>query len=111
MMHARTSEHTEQTPAHHHVVLVHGLGMSGRYMMPTAERLTDFATVLVPDLPGFGQSDKPPQALTIAELADYLAWWMDAMNITRAVFVGNSFGTQIIVELAMRFPARVERQC
>lgn len=109
VMHARASEHTKQTPAHHHVVLVHGLGMSGRYMMPTAERLTHFAHVYVPDLPGFGRSDKPPRALTVAELADYLAWWMDALNIKRAVFVGNSFGTQIIVELATRFPARVEK--
>lgn len=108
VMHARTSEHTAQASAPA-IVLVHGLGMSGRYMLPTAERLTGFAAVYVPDLPGFGRSDKPPRALTVAELADYLAWWMDAMNITRAVFVGNSFGTQIIVELAMRFPARVER--
>ncbi len=112
-MHARASEHTAQTPAHQQhqpdIVLVHGLGMSGRYMMPTAERLIHSANVYVPDLPGFGQSDKPPRALTIAELADYLAWWMDAMSIGRAMFVGNSFGTQIIVELAMRLPARVEK--
>jgi 2-hydroxy-6-oxonona-2,4-dienedioate hydrolase len=113
MMHARASERTAQTDAHqqhqHNIVLVHGLGMSGRYMMPTAERLIHFANVYVPDLPGFGQSDKPSRALTIAELADYLAWWMDAINIERAVFVGNSFGTQIIIELATRFPERVER--
>jgi len=105
-MHARVSESGAQASAHI-IVLVHGLAMSGRYMMPTAERLIDYARVYVPDLPGFGQSEKPPQALTVAELADYLACWLDAMNITCAVFVGNSFGTQIIVELAMRFPSRV----
>ncbi len=108
MMHARTSEDATQLSAPA-VVLVHGLGMSGRYMLPTAERLTHFAHVYVPDLPGFGQSDKPPHALTIAELADYLVWWMDAMNINSAVFVGNSFGTQIIIELATQCPSRVEK--
>ncbi len=108
IMHARVGEARapDNAPI---IVLVHGLGVSGRYMMPTAEQLIDFAHVYVPDLPGFGRSTKPPRALSVAELADYLACWMDAMNITRAVFVGNSFGTQIIVELAMRFPARVEK--
>ena len=37
-------------------VLVHGLGMSGRYMMPTAELLSPWGRVHVPDLPGFGRS-------------------------------------------------------
>ena len=39
-------------------VLVHGLAVSHRYLMPTARRLDD-RYVLVPDLPGFGLSTKP----------------------------------------------------
>ncbi len=108
VIHARVCETRAQGNAPI-VVLVHGLGVSGRYMMPTAERLVEFARVYVPDLPGFGHSDKPPRSLTIAELTDYLAAWMDVMKITRAVFAGNSFGTQIIVELALRYPSRVEK--
>ncbi len=42
------------------IVLVHGLGMSGDYFMPTAERLASKgAAVYVPDLPGHGKSDTP----------------------------------------------------
>ena len=47
------------------VVLVHGLGVSGRYMVPTAVRLARHLPTYVPDLPGFGKSARPPHALGI----------------------------------------------
>ena len=47
-----------------HFVLVHGLGMSCRYMLPMAELLAASGTVHVPDLPGFGRSGKPAHPLT-----------------------------------------------
>ena len=58
------------------VVLVHGLVVSSRYMMPLAELLSLHYRVYVPDLPGFGKSDKPPRALNVAELSDALNAWM-----------------------------------
>ncbi len=108
MMHARVIDNL--APAHSPiVVLVHGLGMSSRYMIPTAERLADCARVYAPDLPGFGLSEKPPHALSIAELSDYLLAWMDVLKLERATFVGNSFGAQVIVDFIVRYPQRVER--
>ena len=91
------------------IVLVHGLGVSSRYMMPTAERLAPYARVFAPDLPGCGLSDKPPRALSIPELADALAAWMKANGLEQAVLVGNSLGAQIIVDFAVRYPERVLR--
>jgi pimeloyl-ACP methyl ester carboxylesterase len=52
------------------VVLVHGLGLSGRYMLPTAEHLAPHFPVYVPDLPGFGDSEKPAQTLDVPALAE-----------------------------------------
>ena len=37
---------------------LHGFGLSGRYLLPTAERLRDEFHTLVPDLPGFGRSGR-----------------------------------------------------
>ncbi len=91
------------------IVLVHGLVISSLYMVPTARRLAPFYPVLSPDLPGFGKSGKPRRVLTVPELADALAAWMDAVGLGRAVFVGNSLGCQVLVDLAVRYPARVER--
>lgn len=91
------------------VVLVHGLGVSSRYMVPIARHLGADLRVLAPDLPGFGRSDKPHHVLTIRELADALAAWMHAAGLTRAALVGNSLGCEILVELALRRPGRAER--
>jgi pimeloyl-ACP methyl ester carboxylesterase len=78
-------------------------------MVPTAERLASHYRVYAPDLPGFGKSAKPPHALNLSELSDALAAWMQAAGLKSAVLVGNSFGCQIIVDLAVRHPERVER--
>ena len=91
------------------VILVHGLGVSSRYMMPTAERLAPYRTVYAPDLPGFGRSGKPSHPLNLTELSDALARWMELLEIERAVLLGNSIGCQIIVDLALRRPQLVRQ--
>lgn len=91
------------------IVLIHGLGVSSRYMIPTAERLAAQRSVYAPDLPGFGESDKPQSALHIAEMADALMEWMRAVEVKRAVLLANSIGCQIAVDLALRYPELVER--
>lgn len=91
------------------VVLVHGLVVSSRYMVPTAQALSPFCRVYAPDLPGFGKSAKPPRALDIPELADFVANWMQVVGLGRASFLANSIGCQIVAELAVRYPERVER--
>ena len=40
---------------------LHGFGLSGRYLLPTAERLAGEFHTLVPDLPGFGRSGNAPR--------------------------------------------------
>lgn len=91
------------------VVLVHGLGLSHRYMMPTAECLAPDFRVYVPDLPGFGDSGHPDKVLDVAGLADALTDWMAAVGLKRAAMLGNSFACQIIIDLAARHPDRIER--
>jgi 2-hydroxy-6-oxonona-2,4-dienedioate hydrolase len=91
------------------VVLVHGYGMSSSYMAPIAKRLAAEHTVYAPDLPGHGRSDSPGRPLSIPGLAESLRAWMDAAGISRAAFLGNSMGCQVIAELAVRHPERIDR--
>lgn len=88
------------------VVLVHGLIVSSRYMQPLARALAPHVRVLAPDLPGFGRSRGGP-TLGFDDLADALVDWLDALEVDRAAFVGNSMGCQLITNLAARHPARV----
>jgi 2-hydroxy-6-oxonona-2,4-dienedioate hydrolase len=92
------------------IVLVHGVAVSSRYLVPLAEHLAPRARVYVPDLPGYGRSDRPPGAdLTVPELADVLLAWMDRVGLYRPHLIGNSFGCQVIADLAARYPDRVGR--
>jgi 2-hydroxy-6-oxonona-2,4-dienedioate hydrolase len=88
-------------------VLIHGLGMSSRYLMPTAKLLSVHGKVYAPDLPGFGKSGKPSHIPTISELADFLAEWMAAVGIHSPVLIGNSLGAQVIVDFAVRHRTRL----
>ncbi|HZB50903.1 MAG TPA: alpha/beta fold hydrolase, partial [Mycobacteriales bacterium] len=60
------------------VVLVHGLAVSHRYLMPLATLLARRRPVAVPDLPGFGLSGDPGRVLDTPALADALGGWLDA---------------------------------
>jgi 2-hydroxy-6-oxonona-2,4-dienedioate hydrolase len=105
--HARVSE--DRAAGGPPVVLVHGLVVSGRYMVPLLDELARSHNVYAPDLPGFGRSEGPAGALDVAGLADALAAWMRAAGLSRAVLVANSMGCQVITELALRHPELVEK--
>jgi pimeloyl-ACP methyl ester carboxylesterase len=113
-MHARTWRGSMEGHGKAPIVLVHGLGLSSRYMVPLGRRLALGYDVLAPDLPGFGSSPPPagaswPAGPDVREQADHLLAWMDACGIQRAVLFGNSVGVQVVVDVAVRFPERVER--
>lgn len=91
------------------VVLVHGMVISSRYMVPTALELAPLCPVYAIDLPGYGDSVKPRAMLGLSELADALAAWMDAMRFRSAHLVANSFGCQVLAEFALRHAHRVDR--
>ena len=88
---------------------LHGFGLSGRYLLPTAELLADEFHTLVPDLPGFGRSGKAHASLDIPDLAHAAARFLDDRGIGTTSLVGNSMGCPVIVEFAHLYPERLER--
>ncbi|HSC49379.1 MAG TPA: alpha/beta hydrolase [Gaiellaceae bacterium] len=89
------------------VVLLHGYGVSGTYMLPLARQLAGDYRVLVPELPGQGASEPRPGLRSVPELADAFAAWLDAAELDRPAAVANSLGCQIVTELAAREPERL----
>lgn len=86
------------------VVLVHGIGVSGRYFAPLERELADRALVVVPDLPGFGGSPPGPVPLTIGDHADVVATLVGHLGLDRPVLLGHSMGAQVVTEVAARRP-------
>jgi len=90
------------------VVLVHGFGVSGAYMLPLARALAARSfTAFVPDLPGQGKSTPLRGQVSIGRLADALGEWVEAEGLMRPAFVANSMGCQVVTELAARRPVLV----
>ena len=88
---------------------VHGFGLSGRYLLPTAELLSDEYHTFVPDLPGFGRSGRPPKPLDVPGLAHAAARFLDHRGAETATLVGNSMGCPVICEFAHHYPERIDR--
>ncbi|MFD5102801.1 alpha/beta fold hydrolase [Streptomyces albidochromogenes] len=93
------------------VVLVHGLGLSGRYFVPLARRLAaGGATVLVPDLPGNARSRAGVRrAPDVVEQARALKRWHQRLSLGPSLLVANSVGCQVVAAFAARHPRLVRR--
>ncbi len=89
------------------IVLLHGLGGSKVTWLPLVGPLSERYRVIVPDLPGHGESEKPRVDYSARFYARVVRHLLDALGIEQAVLVGNSMGGRIAVELGLRSPGRV----
>jgi pimeloyl-ACP methyl ester carboxylesterase len=92
------------------IVFVHGLAGSWRNWLET---MPHFAAaghrVVAFDLPGFGSSEMPGEKISIPGYGRIVDALLDHLGIGPCVLVGNSMGGFIAAEVAIQFPARVER--
>jgi pimeloyl-ACP methyl ester carboxylesterase len=87
------------------LILLHGLGCSGRYMRPLRRLLAPTFTVITPDLPGHGGSEKPPVTMWhLSELTDWVAQMIVDFGLDHPLVAGHSLGGGIAVDLAARYP-------
>ena len=83
------------------ILALHGWGRRAADFGPALEGLS----YLAPDLPGFGASPPPKQAIGSREYAAAVEPLLDELE-PRAVLVGHSFGGRVALHLANRHPAR-----
>src|SRR5262245_54092027 len=93
------------------IILIHGFISSNliwsHILLPLAN--AGFR-VIAPDLPGYGYSDKPKDALyTIEEQSRAVIGLMDRLGIETATIVGASYGGAVAAMLALDYPERVEK--
>jgi 4,5:9,10-diseco-3-hydroxy-5,9,17-trioxoandrosta-1(10),2-diene-4-oate hydrolase len=66
--------------------------------------------VLVPDLPGYGKSDKAlSRTDPFGDLAESMLGLLDALGVRRAAVVGNSLGGACALRMALERPQRISR--
>ena len=65
--------------------------------------------VIAMDNPGYGCSDIPPRQPTVEEYAGTVVELMDHLEIPKAVLVGHHTGAILAVDIAARYPDRVDK--
>jgi pimeloyl-ACP methyl ester carboxylesterase len=90
------------------VVLLHGWGGQAASMMPLIVGLRGKYRVLAFDLPGFGGSSPPPIPWGTPEYAAFVEEAVASLGITRATYIGHSFGGRIATWLAAHVPEAVQ---
>ena len=89
------------------VVLLHGFGGDLNNWLFNHEPLSGTREVYALDLPGHGESSKQIERGDVGELAEVVAAFMDAVNISRAHLVGHSLGGAVAASIASAEPERV----
>ena len=91
------------------LILLHGLGASAERWLPIVPTLSKYFRVIVPDIIGFGYSDKPTVEYTMDFFIEFFEEFIENMHIHRPIVIGSSFGGYLATEFAIRFSSRVEK--
>jgi pimeloyl-ACP methyl ester carboxylesterase len=100
--------HYQQVGQGPDLVMIHGLtGNLAVWHLKIIPLLWDHFTILTYDLRGHGYSDVPPTGYSADDMVDDLTGLLDRLEIRRAFTVGHSFGADIALYFALRYPHRV----
>ncbi len=89
------------------LVMLHGVGDSAIDWAWVLPMLGTKYCVMAPDLPGCGDSAKPKREYTLEFLTQFLADFLNTLQIERAVLSGNSLGALIAFRFAVSNPQQV----
>ena len=90
------------------LVLLHGLGASAERWLNVIPLFSKEYTVIVPDLIGFGSSDKPPVDYTPEYFVDFLERFFAQTEIACPNLVGSSLGGQIAANYTLSHADEIE---
>ncbi|WP_162902924.1 alpha/beta fold hydrolase [Taibaiella koreensis] len=90
------------------LVLIHGFPNDSSAWEPLLPALTERYRVLLPDLPGAGQSPLPDTPLSLEYMAAEIAGMLDREQIPLAVLAGHSMGGYSALEFAAHYPGRLK---
>ena len=90
------------------LLLLHGFGADSSCWLRLAPLLRPHFSLLIPDLPGFGESERPENLpFAIPAQAGRLAKFLDALGVEKCIVAGNSMGGYLATQLAADDSRRV----
>jgi pimeloyl-ACP methyl ester carboxylesterase len=91
------------------IVILHGWGAHIEAVGTILAALDGGSDVIALDLPGFGESDPPPEAWDVDCYARFMIHFLDELGVERAHLVGHSHGGRVSIALAADEAERVGR--
>lgn len=91
------------------LLLLHGIGASAERWLRVVPLLNRNFRIIVPDIVGFGYSDKPTVEYTMNYFVEFLRDFLKSIRIQRIHIIGSSFGGLLAAEFAMEFANIVKK--
>jgi pimeloyl-ACP methyl ester carboxylesterase len=94
------------------LLLLHGLFMDHTTWDRVGDLLAETHRVVAPDLPGFGQSEKPPESrfpYGISAFTDAVVDLYAGLELGRTILIGHALGGAVAITLAARHPELISR--
>jgi pimeloyl-ACP methyl ester carboxylesterase len=91
------------------IVVLHGWGAHIEAVAPILAALDGAADLVALDLPGFGESEPPPEAWDTDAYARFVLDFLDHLDVPRAHLIGHSHGGRVSIAIAADHPERVGR--
>jgi len=91
------------------VILIHGIGASSQIWTRNLDPLAQNYRVYALDMIGFGRSEKPRPAYTVADHVNCLHNFMDHLQIEKASLMGHSMGGLIALDFCLAHPEKVDK--
>ena len=91
------------------VILLHGYTQTSRMWKPIIPLLAEKFTVIVPDLPGIGDSEIPAGGLDMKTAAIRIHALAKSLGVEKARVVGHDIGLMVAYAYAAQFSAETEK--
>ncbi len=103
-------KYTSQSANADTLVLLHSGGMGGAEWQPQITPLSKAFNLLVPDLPGHGQSLlSAGETLSISLMAEAVVDMLADEKVKKAHFLGSSMGGAVVLWIALNYPQVVDK--
>jgi pimeloyl-ACP methyl ester carboxylesterase len=91
------------------LVLIHGLGASAERWEYVAPDFKEHFRLVVPDLVGYGYSDKPLVDYTPEFFSEFLGKFLNEVGISKTHLIGSSLGGQVTAEFTAKTDSIVDK--
>ena len=99
----------EEGSSENTLLLLHGLGASAERWEHVIPLFAKEYRVIVPDLVGFGHSDKPMVDYTMEYFSEFTSKFVESIGIKKLNIIGSSLGGQIAVEYAVNHNDKIRK--